>query len=85
MLHGVDAGQPHGLAHAVLQRLEQALHATRPLAYCRLCELDLQLHPRRWSGSTRNWSHIDVVMLNPERTEVIDAATARVNRQPMAA
>ncbi len=43
------------------------------------------LHPRRWSGSTRDWSHIDVVALNPERTEVLDAATARVNRQPMAA
>ena len=24
-------------------------------------------HPERWSGKTRNWDHIDVVLLNPEK------------------
>ena len=31
-------------------------------------------HPRRWSGSTRNWSPIAVVTLNPERETAISAA-----------
>lgn len=42
-------------------------------------------HPRRWSGATRNWSHIDTVTLNPERTEVVSAAVARGNSRPLAA
>jgi transposase InsO family protein len=34
-------------------------------------------HPRRWSGSTRNWTPIGVVTLNPERDALIrrDAAS----------
>lgn len=31
-------------------------------------------NPRRWSGSTRDWSPIDVVTLNPERNEVLGTA-----------
>jgi transposase InsO family protein len=31
-------------------------------------------NPRRWSGSTRNWSHIGAVTLNPERDAIVDAA-----------
>lgn len=27
-------------------------------------------HPERWSGKTRNWSPIGIVMLNPERPEM---------------
>jgi transposase InsO family protein len=42
-------------------------------------------NPRRWSGATRNWSHIATVTLNPERTEVVTAAVARGNSRPMAA
>jgi transposase InsO family protein len=42
-------------------------------------------NPRRWSGATRDWSHIATVTLNPERQEVVNAAVARGNRQPMAA
>lgn len=42
-------------------------------------------NPRRWSGATRNWSHIATVTLNPERTEVANAALARRDRQPLAA
>jgi transposase InsO family protein len=42
-------------------------------------------NPRRWSGATRNWSHIASVTLNPDRTEVLDAALARRNTQPLAA
>lgn len=30
-------------------------------------------HPRRWSGHTRNWRHIDHVTLNPERDAVVQA------------
>ena len=43
-------------------------------------------HPRRWSGSTRNWSPIEVVMLNPERDDVVRTATSpSVSKHPMAA
>ena len=31
-------------------------------------------HPERWTGSTRNWSRVDEVRLNPERTEVEEDA-----------
>jgi putative transposase len=31
-------------------------------------------NPRRWSGSTRDWSHIGAVTLNPERDTVVNAA-----------
>ena len=42
-------------------------------------------NPRRWSGPTRDWSHIKTVTLNPERTEVQNAALTRSITQPMAA
>jgi putative transposase len=31
-------------------------------------------HPERWSGPTRNWNPIPTVVLNPERTNITDAA-----------
>jgi putative transposase len=39
-----------------------------------LYEQAQQRHPARWSGNTRNWSHIDVVTLNPERDELVSMA-----------
>lgn len=36
-----------------------------------------QRNPARWSGNTRNWSHIDVVTLNPERDELVSNAAAQ--------
>ena len=33
-----------------------------------------QRHPARWSGSTRNWSDIDAVTLNPERDALVSSA-----------
>jgi putative transposase len=45
------AGQDHSLL--------EARHA--------LYEDARRRHPRRWSGSTRNWTPIDAVTLNPER------------------
>ena len=44
-----------------------------------------QRHPARWSGSTRNWSHIDVVTLNPERDELVSNAAAAQHTQLNAA
>lgn len=44
-----------------------------------------QNNPRRWSGATRNWSHIATVTLNPERTEVVTAAVSRGDSRPLAA
>jgi putative transposase len=41
-------------------------------------------HPARWSGKTRNWSHIDVVTLNPERDSIVQAHM-RSHTQPLAA
>jgi putative transposase len=35
-------------------------------------------NPRRWSGSTRNWTPVTVVTLNPERDIRIKAATSQI-------
>ncbi len=60
---------------------DQAILAARHALY----EQARQRNPARWSGSTRDWSHIGVVTLNPERdTAVNDAASAR-HTQPLAA
>jgi hypothetical protein len=42
-----------------------------------------QRNPRRWSGNTRDWLHIGVVSLNPERDSVVNttAASALHTRQ----
>lgn len=32
-----------------------------------VCEAARDQRPDRWSGATRNWTHIDVVHLNPEK------------------
>jgi len=37
-----------------------------------------QRNPQRWSGSTRNWTPIGVVTLNPERDTVVRAATSQI-------
>ena len=43
-------------------------------------------NPTRWSGSTRNWSHIGAVTLNPERDSVVNpSAFNAVNQERMAA
>jgi len=42
-------------------------------------------HPRRWSRNTRDWSHIGVVSLNPERDSVVNtAASAQLTQQEAA-
>ena len=43
------------------------------------------LNPARWSGTTRNWSPIGPVTLNPERDSIITAHSASNDIQPMAA
>ena len=42
-------------------------------------------HPARWSGDTRDWSHINVVTLNPERDEVVNPAANAQHTQQQAA
>ena len=44
-----------------------------------------QRNPARWSGDTRDWSHIGVVTLNPERDAVVNAAASAQHTQQMAA
>ena len=44
-----------------------------------------QRNPARWSGNTRDWSHIGVVTLNPERDEVVSMAASAQHTQPQAA
>ncbi len=61
--------------------LDRAILATRHELYTRARENN----PRRWSGGTRDWSHIKAVTLNPERKEMIRAAMARNDRRSMAA
>jgi hypothetical protein len=37
-----------------------------------------QRNPQRWSGSTRNWTPVGAVTLNPERDAVVRAATSQI-------
>jgi len=40
-----------------------------------------QSNPARWSGDTRNWSHVGVVTLNPERDAVVNLAVTAQHTQ----
>lgn len=42
-------------------------------------------HPARWSGSTRDWTPVGAVTLNPERDAVIAAHEEGADRQTLAA
>ena len=42
-------------------------------------------NPARWSGNTRDWSHVGVVTLNPERESVVNMAVAAQDTQQIAA
>lgn len=44
-----------------------------------------QRHPARWSGATRDWSHIGPVTLNPERDAVVKMAVGVQHTQSQAA
>ncbi|MCA3223083.1 MAG: hypothetical protein ING41_11965, partial [Burkholderiales bacterium] len=44
-----------------------------------------QRNPRRWSGSTRDWSHIGVVSLNPEHDSGVNPAASATQSQQKAA
>ena len=44
-----------------------------------------QRNPARWSGSTRDWSHIGAVTLNPERDAVVNMAASAQHTQHKAA
>jgi putative transposase len=35
-------------------------------------------NPQRWSGSTRNWTPVGVVTLNPERDSIVQATTSAI-------
>lgn len=70
----VSPAQRHeGRDHAIL--------AARHILYTRARELN----PARWSGSTRNWSPIGAVTLNPERDCIIKARSVSNDIQPLAA
>jgi hypothetical protein len=40
-------------------------------------------NPAHWSGRTRDWSHIGVVTLDPERDSVVTAHIVRSRRYPL--
>ena len=44
-----------------------------------------QRNPQRWSGTTRDWSHIGAVTLNPERDSVVSMAASAQHTQQKAA
>jgi putative transposase len=50
---------------------DRSILATRHALYQQAREAN----PRRWSGSTRNWTPIGAVTLNPERDSVVAATT----------
>ena len=60
---------------------DQAILAARHALYAQA----KQRHPARWSGNTRDWSHIGVVTLNPERDAVVNMASGDQHTQQKAA
>jgi putative transposase len=60
---------------------DHAILAARHALYTRA----RALNPARWSGTTRNWSPIGPVTLNPERDSIITTHSAGNDIQPMAA
>lgn len=57
---------------------DHAILAARHAPYTKARELN----PSRWSGSTRNWSPIGTVTLNPERDAVV-TAQMQADTQPL--
>ena len=60
---------------------DQAILAARHELYAQA----KQRNPARWSGNTRDWSHIGAVTLNPERDAVVNMAAADQHTQQKAA
>jgi hypothetical protein len=60
---------------------DQAILAARHALYTQA----RQRTPPRWSGNTRDWSHIGVVTLNPERVQLVSTAASPQHTQPQAA
>jgi putative transposase len=60
---------------------DQAILAARHTLYVQA----KQRNPARWSGNTRDWSHIGAVTLNPEREAVINMAAGDQHTQLKAA
>ena len=60
---------------------DKAILAARHVLY----ERARQRNPARWSGNTRNWSHIDAVALNPERDLTVKTAVNALHSQQLAA
>ena len=50
-----------------------------------LYETARQSNPLRWKGQTRNWQRIDVVHLNPDRTDKISVVPQPRNQEQKAA
>ena len=70
----VSPAQRHaGEDHAILAA-RHALYATAR-----------ELNPARWSGTTRNWSPIGAVTLNPECDCIVKSLSANNDIQPLAA
>ena len=60
---------------------DQAILAARHELYSRA----RHLNPARWTGNTRDWSHVGVVTLNPERDSVVNMTAAAQDTQQKAA
>jgi transposase InsO family protein len=60
---------------------DHAILAARHALYTKARERN----PARWSGTTRNWSPIGPVTLNPERDSIIKTHSECIDTQPLAA
>lgn len=60
---------------------DRAILAARHDLYCQARERN----PRRWSGTTRNWTPVGAVTLNPERDHVVKTHSPSLDKQPLAA
>jgi transposase InsO family protein len=73
-IHYVSPQQRHAGEDKAILAARHALYASAK-----------QRNPARWSGHTRDWSHIGVETLNPERDDVLSVVASAQHTQQMAA
>jgi putative transposase len=85
-VHWYNVDHRHsGIRYVSPQQRHAGTDRTILAARDKLYEQARQRNPARWSGNTRDWSHISVVTLNPERDTAVNLHAGSPHTQQMAA
>ena len=85
-MHWYNVAQHHsGIRYVSPAERHDGRDVAIPAARHVLCLKARARNPARWSGNTRDWSHIGAVTLNPERDAVIEEHFRSIDTKPLAA